>query len=264
MKAKARMAGPGLVVDRTAKHGKINIAIDPSPEGFLSEARRENGRVKILLMPGDGATEPIEISAMPKSLMLKCEAAMIPPHRLADLETLITEQTDVHVVLEYTPHQEALPFMIENEKDANHARGKIDVGPGLRAESTSQTIPLKFKGLRGCSCQITVMHDAKGWRAGYEIKVGNLEKTMSPADQIPRGSRAEAIDMAKSSIQQWAEEIEPGGNADARRSMARRLTQVCEQIDEQQVGPWIDQAELEADGRQAEECEEETEECDEP
>lgn len=231
MSKKMEMTGPGRVVNRAAKHGKIDLAVDPSPGGFLSDARQQKERIKVLVIPGDGDTDPIEIYAHPKSLVLRCEGAMIPPGRLADLEALITEEEDVHVVIEYVPKQDQLPF--------------TDAPKDRTTESTEtdrEIIPLKFKGLRGCFCQLTVVHDADGWRAGYEIKVGNLERSTKPEDQITRASRAEAIQVAKSSLEQWAEEVEVSGSADARRAMTRRLTSVCEQIEEQ-LDPMINAAE---------------------
>ncbi len=248
MAKKARIAGPGLIVNRHAKNSKIEIAFDPSPDGFVSAAKRENARLKVIIIPGTGAVEPIELFVQPKTWVFKFEAAQIPPDRLADLEALITEKQDVHVVLEYTPQQETLPFTAEPHKSETTKAVKDTPAEPAR----SQIIPLTFQGLRGCCCQITIVHDGKGWRAGYEIKVGNLEKSRSVADLIHRSSRAEAIQEAKSSIEQWAEEVEVSGSADAKRALRRRLTSVCEQIDEQ-LDPLIDRAELEADDREAEE-----------
>lgn len=114
----ARIAGPGLIINRHAKNGKIEMAVDPSPDGFITACRRENARLKVLIVPGNGAIEPIEIKVKPKALVFKFESAEIPRERLADLEALITEEQDVHVVIEYTPQKPELPFS-EHHVDAD-------------------------------------------------------------------------------------------------------------------------------------------------
>jgi hypothetical protein len=229
MKIKAKMTGPGLVVDRSAKHGKINIAIDPSPEGFISEARRENARLKILLIPGDGTTDPIEISAIPKSLMLKCEAAAIPAGRLADVEALITEEKNVHVVLEYVPSQASLPFAVSPE--ATKATKLAVSGP--KATEQRQEIPLKFKGLRNCKALITVTHQADGWRAGHAVQLGNYVHEEAPEDTTAADTRAMAIRGTARAAIWWAEQVEISGGGDTKRGTQKRLAEMCKQIEDQ-------------------------------
>jgi hypothetical protein len=213
MKIKAKMTGPGLVVDRSAKHGKINIAIDPSPEGFISEARRENARLKILLIPGDGTTDPIAI----------------PAGRLADVEALITEEKNVHVVLEYVPSQASLPFAVSPE--ATKATKLAVSGP--KATEQRQEIPLKFKGLRNCKALITVTHQADGWRAGHAVQLGNYVHEEAPEDTTAADTRAMAIRGTARAAIWWAEQVEISGGGDTKRGTQKRLAEMCKQIEDQ-------------------------------
>jgi len=108
MGKKHKITGPGRVVDRSAKNGKVVITFDPSPGEMVTEARKDKGRLVVTVRPADG--EPIQISASPKAWQLKLEDAAIPKERLADFEGLITEEEDVQVSIEYTP-DEKLPGM---------------------------------------------------------------------------------------------------------------------------------------------------------
>lgn len=100
---KHRMTGPGRVLDRSVKKGKLTVEVDVSPDGFITECRRDNGRLKLRIAAGKTGIDPIEIMLEPKTWCLKFEDASIPKDRLADLEFLITEEADAQITLEYTP-----------------------------------------------------------------------------------------------------------------------------------------------------------------
>lgn len=246
---KMKITGPGLLVNRHAKNSKIEIAFDPSPEGFVTAARRENARLKLIVVPGTGDVEPIEMTVSPKIWVFKFERAQIPPERLADLEALITEEQDVHVVLEYTPQQENLPFTaaLDTPATANQEVATPDPIP--------DHIDLKFKGLRNCGCSINIVDRDGQWYAPYRIKVGNLEQGRGALELTGSPTRIEALQRAKSEIQCWCEEVEPSGSDDAKRSLKRRLVEVCDQID-QQIDPLLDRAERLTPGPDPVECEE--------
>jgi len=110
------------------------------------------------------------------------------------------------------------------------AEEKDDVGPqrDLREE-----IPLKFTGLRAAKASLTVTRTADGWRAGYSLQLGNLEHRELPEDTLTKNDRPFAIRRAIKKMVRWLEDVEPTGNAAARRSLTRRLTQMCEQIETQ-------------------------------
>lgn len=117
MAKKQRITGPGRVLDRSAKGGKVSLAFDPSPGEMVTEARKDKGRLIVTVLPADG--EPIQISASPKTWQLKLEDAAIPKDRLAELEALITEEENVHVTIEYVPEPK-LPGMESQEgEDGN-------------------------------------------------------------------------------------------------------------------------------------------------
>lgn len=118
-KTKQRISGPGRVLDRSAKKGKIKIAFDPSPGEFIGEARRAKERLIVNIQSGDSDDPPIEISASGKLWAMQLEDASIPADRLAELEAMITEEEDVHVTIEYAPVQEKLPGM-----DGTDAKGQ--------------------------------------------------------------------------------------------------------------------------------------------
>ena len=100
---KHRMTGPGLVVDRSAKKSKLIVAFDPSPDGFVAECRKDKGRLTLTIAAPSAGIEPIVCQVDPRAWQFKFEEAAIPKDRLADVEFLITEETDVQVTLEYTP-----------------------------------------------------------------------------------------------------------------------------------------------------------------
>lgn len=105
------ITGPGVVMDRAAKKGKLKLAFDPSPGGFVSDARQAHEKVKVTIVAEDDKTKPIEIYASAKLWCFQFEGATIPKDRLSDLERLITDDADVHVTIEYTPQQDDLPGM---------------------------------------------------------------------------------------------------------------------------------------------------------
>jgi hypothetical protein len=113
MAIKHIMMGSGWVLDRTAKKGKLALEVDVSPHAFLTESRSEKDRLTVTIAGGE--TEPIVILCSLKQWILKLEGAMVPKDRLADLETLITEEISIHAKIEYTP-QEKLPGMDGEEK----------------------------------------------------------------------------------------------------------------------------------------------------
>lgn len=96
-----RLTGPGTVLDRSAKRGKLKFAFDCSPDAFITECRREKGRL-LVTFAADGM-EPIEVLAAGKLWAFELQDAAIPAGRLADLEALITEESDVRVTIEYVP-----------------------------------------------------------------------------------------------------------------------------------------------------------------
>lgn len=98
-----RMTGPGRVLDRSVKKGKLTVEVDASPDGFITECRRDNGRLTLKIAAAKTGIDPIQIILEPKTWCLKFEDASIPKDRLADLEFLITEEADVQITLEYTP-----------------------------------------------------------------------------------------------------------------------------------------------------------------
>jgi len=109
MAKKQRITGPGRILDRSAKKGKLKIAFDPSPNGFITEARLSNDRLIIRIEAQSSEIDPIEIEGSAKQWAIALEGARVPASRLADLEALITEEEDVHVTIEYSPTQDKLP-----------------------------------------------------------------------------------------------------------------------------------------------------------
>jgi len=108
MAKKQQITGPGCILDRSAKKGKLKIAFDPSPNGFIGEARRANDRLIVRIESASGGIEPIEIEASAKLWAIELEGAKVPKARLADLEAFITEEEDVHVSIQYIPSQDKL------------------------------------------------------------------------------------------------------------------------------------------------------------
>lgn len=250
MSKKARIAGPGLIVNRHAKNSKIEIAFDPSPEGFVSAARRENARLKLIVIPGKGEIEPIEITVSPKIWVFKFERAQIPAERLADLEALITEEQDVHCVLEYTPSQDELTFepdppaALRNYTDAEDAEvnavNKVNEVPIPNSAdspvSEDPTDPeiLEFKpsNVNHAGVTIALHDDGKLWRAVYVWHLGNYQGQSLPLENADRHpSRDECLDETKVEILLALRGVEVTGNADAKRSAKVRLGRMAEQFE---------------------------------
>jgi hypothetical protein len=112
---KQRLTGPGLVLDRSCKKGKLKIRFDASPNGFVAQAQGAKEKLSVQIIPGNGDIEPIEVLADPKLWAFQLENAHVPKDRLADLERLIAEEIDVHIVISYTPQQENLPGLDGSE-----------------------------------------------------------------------------------------------------------------------------------------------------
>ena len=117
MAKKQMISGPGIVLDRSAKGQKIQIQFDPSPDGFMTEARKEKGRLIVTIHPGISGGKPIEFSAAPRQWKIVLQDASIPKDRLAELESLITQEEDVHVTIQYSPAPK-LPGMGEADEVA--------------------------------------------------------------------------------------------------------------------------------------------------
>lgn len=100
---KHRMTGPGVVFDRSAKKSKLVVGFDPSPNGFVGECRRDRGRLTLTLAAPETGIDPIQCAVEPHAWKFLFENAAIPKDRLADLEFLITEESDIQVTIEYTP-----------------------------------------------------------------------------------------------------------------------------------------------------------------
>ena len=107
MAKKYRMTGPAIIHDRTVRTGVLQIALDVSPDAFITEARSREERLTVRIA-AEGVA-PIEVRVAPHQWLLKLKSAAVPPKRLADLETLITEEREVQVTIEYVPQQEDLP-----------------------------------------------------------------------------------------------------------------------------------------------------------
>ena len=108
------MTGPGRVLDRAAKKGKLKLYVDVSPLEMWGKAASEHGRLEIQIKTA-GMKEPITVTADPKSWCLLLEDAAIPRTRLAELEQLITDETDVAITVAYTP-QPTLGFDDADQK----------------------------------------------------------------------------------------------------------------------------------------------------
>lgn len=77
MAKRQRLSGPGIVLDRSAKKGKLKFAFDCSPDAFVTECRREKGRLKVTFTCDE--MEPIEVLAAGKLWAFELEDAAVPP-----------------------------------------------------------------------------------------------------------------------------------------------------------------------------------------
>lgn len=100
--SKHAVAGPGIIVDRSARKGKVVIDFDSTPDAFLAEARIAEDRV-IVIIRDDLAKRTIRFSAVPKRWLLLFHAADIEPGDLALIEEMITDTQHVHIGIEYRP-----------------------------------------------------------------------------------------------------------------------------------------------------------------
>jgi hypothetical protein len=232
------ITGPGRIVNRHAKRGRIEIAIDPSPDGFLTQARTEKARLKVVIIPGTGEIEPIEISVHPKALVFKFESAMIPSDRLADLEALITEEQDVHLVMSYTPTQKSL-FTDPPTLDPRPSEPFAEDVPRATSDERPSAAPkerldIKFKSLKGAKCTVTLSRVSEvDFRIGWVWEVGNWTDCRYIADSMFYRTHNLAIENAAAEIARQIEAAAITGTADQKRAAKRRLAMAKEQIVEQ-------------------------------
>ena len=91
----------GLVTNRSPKKGGVTLAIDFSPEEFLSRSRGEKEWIGLTLVPvGCGGVVPFEMTAKFKRCVLQLEAVKVPTGRLEDLELLMCEGVTVAVKID--------------------------------------------------------------------------------------------------------------------------------------------------------------------
>lgn len=202
---------------------KVRLTIEPEQK-------------KLQIAPITSEVRLVSLSCRTKGQKLKIADFRSPDERATAIKRMCAADTPILLCIEEIQGQ-----LFGSKKTTKGT--KIDVG-GLKADSEQEEIPLKFTGLRGCKGKITLLHDELGWRASYEIRVGNLEERTSPEDMAHGSSRVEALQEARNGLTMWAEEVRPTGNADAKRSMARRLADVCKQLDEQ-LDPLLNAAEEE-------------------
>lgn len=204
MGTKSRLAGPGIVLNRHAKRGRIEIAFDPSPEAFITEARKANERVKVLIVAD--RMDPIEISAQSRAWVMKFEASAVPSGRLADLEALITEEQNVHIVLEYEPKQDALPFDMdatsaaEQSSDERQATGDGPLG--------NHAFALKLQKKFGASFKFVLTQSAAGWEGWVDIAIPHAETRLSLAAELGEAadSREGLLDGLLNALVAWLRE----------------------------------------------------------
>jgi hypothetical protein len=128
-------------------------------------------------------------------------------------------------------------------KDRVTAETNLPAGPGEPGQakkdawrtSFGEQIALKFKGLRGCKCIITVRQEIPGglWRAAYSAELGNITASEVIQTAPPVADRALAIRSAMRAAIVWLEGIAITGRADFKRAFAARRDQMKEQIEEQ-------------------------------
>lgn len=178
----------------------------------------------------------VSLSCREKGQKLKIRGFRSPDERATALKRMSAADTPILLTIEEI--QGSLFGDEATAKDANRAK-RPEGGP---EQDVTEKIPLKFKALRGCKGMVFVRCDGLGWRAWYDIQVGNLAKHAGPEDMNPVSSRVVALQAAKSAMQCWLEDIEPSGSADAKRALKVRLAQVCEQLDVQ-LAPMLNAAE---------------------
>jgi len=199
MNTKSRLAGPGIVLNRHAKRGRFEIAFDPSPEAFITEARKANERVKVLIV-ADGM-DPIEISAQSRAWVMKFEASAVPSGRLADLEALITEEQNVHIVLEYEPKQDALPFNVDQPATS-------DPAPAATERARHYAFALKLLKKLAASCKVVLTETAGGWEGWVDIAIPHAETRLSLAAELGEAvdSREGLLDSLLNALVAWLRE----------------------------------------------------------
>ena len=206
---------------RADGEAKVRLTIEPEQK-------------KLQIAPITSAVRIVSLSIRTKGQKIKIADFKSPDERATSIKRMCAADTPVNLILEE----------IEGQLfGGKRATEPTKTAQRARKDDCDEKIPLKFKGLRGCKGLIRTIREQGEWLVGYELQVGNLCKHVFPGG-IPRPTRAEALQAAKSELQAWCEEVEPAGNADAKRSMKRRLTSVCEQLDEQ-LDPLINPAEVE-------------------
>lgn len=200
MAKRARITGPGIVLNRHAKKGRLEIAFDPSPDGFITDCRKENGRLKVLIVADE--VDPIEISTQAKAWVMKFEDAAVPARRLADLEALITEEQPVHIVIEYQSDQEKLPF-----SDTRSGRTE-DFAEDPPTSVPTQTLELKLPRRLAAAVKVRVACDEAGqWFGTLAVRIPHADTTLAVTGaEAEANTHAAVLDRLTSDCGKWLEQ----------------------------------------------------------
>lgn len=163
-----KLTGPGCLKDRKVHKGVIDLVFDPSPDGFISQSRKDKSRLTILIIPGDGEIAPIEIVASSQTWKMRLADACIPKDRLADLDGLVETNEDVQVVIHYERDDDLLDLAGSPKVAPEAVAGPLtSAASAVSEQRLPETAPIvidvPFGGLpKSISCHIEITPESDG------------------------------------------------------------------------------------------------------
>ncbi len=116
MARRKQIAGDGNVLDYKMKGEQIVLALDASPDNFLTRCKNHELPVRVHITGGEDV-EDVEFSGEIKAFKIELKEATIPAERLGDLRFLIQTKAEVHIRI-IAPPEEGKLFQEEADSKA--------------------------------------------------------------------------------------------------------------------------------------------------
>jgi hypothetical protein len=107
MAKRKQIAGDGEVLDYKMKGEQVALALDASPDSFLTRCKNHELPVHLHITGGEDV-EDVEFSAEIKGFKIELKEATIAAERLGDLRFLVQTKAEVHIRIIAPPEENKL------------------------------------------------------------------------------------------------------------------------------------------------------------
>lgn len=178
-KKKWKLVGPGKLLDRKVHKGILDVGFDPSPDGFISDSTSRNERLTVTIIPEDGHIEPIVCEAAAGTWKFKLESTSVPRERVADLDSLVSGEKPVTIIMEYERQEDLIEDAERRQSEEEFSEDQIPGGgTGVNPSAgTPDAYNIIIKGAKkiGLSGSIVLSRASEpddGWLGDYHIEAG--------------------------------------------------------------------------------------------